>query len=113
MKPGHFDVVITTYEALKICNYALSKYQFNYAVFDEAHKIKNSEAEVAIIARRLKTQHRLLLTGTPLQNNIGELWSLLNFLMPKLFQSKDNFNEWFDFSKYDEQEQSEKKIEMV
>ena len=53
-------------------------------------------------ARRLATENRLLLTGTPLQNDVGELWSLLNFLMPVLFQSKENFNDWFDFSKYDQ-----------
>ena len=44
------------------------------------------------------------MTGTPLQNNIGELWSLLNMLMPKLFGSKDQFNEWFDFGKYEDQD---------
>ena len=62
------------------------------------------------------SERRILLTGTPLQNNVGELWRLLNFLMPKLFQDKDEFNEWFDFSKFDStssQESDHLKIIMV
>ena len=85
MRQGTFDVIVTTYDALKICGGTLKKYEFNYGVFDEAHKMKNDESQVAVVARKLKTLNRLLLTGTPLQNDIGELWSLLNFLMPKLF----------------------------
>ena len=49
----------------------------------------------------MNSKSRLLLTGTPLQNDIGELWSLLNFLMPALFESKEDFKSWFDFSNYE------------
>jgi len=52
-----------------------------------------------------------LLTGTPLQNDVGELWSLLNMLMPQLFTSKDDFTEWFDFGKYEANQ--ENKMAMV
>lgn len=52
-----------------------------------------------------------MLTGTPLQNDIGELWSLLNFLMPKLFESKDDFESWFDFAKYESDQDT--KLKMV
>lgn len=62
---------------------------------DEAHKIKNEESQLSLIIRELKTHHKLLLTGTPLQNNLHELWSLLNFLMPDLFNSSDIFDDWF------------------
>ena len=106
-----FDVCVTTYEALLICESSLKKYKFNYAVFDEAHKLKNSESKIAQASRLIHAQRRLLLTGTPLQNEIGELWSLLNFLMPELFKSKDEFKEWFDFSKYESDKDT--KMQMV
>jgi SNF2 family DNA or RNA helicase len=50
----------------------------------------------------IPSDFRILLTGTPLQNDIGELWSLLNILMPEIFKSKDDFNNWFDFSQYED-----------
>ena len=65
-------------------------------VVDEAHKIKNEESELSIVLRQFKTSHKLLLTGTPLQNNLHELWSLLNFVMPNLFSSSEIFDEWFN-----------------
>ena len=111
MQPGTFDICVTTYEALRICGSSLRKYDFNYAVFDEAHKLKNSESRIAGASRALHAKQRLLLTGTPLQNDIGELWSLLNFLMPALFQSKDDFQEWFDFSHYESDQDT--KMQMV
>lgn len=101
MKPGYFDICVTTYEALSICEKSLQKHDFHYVIFDEAHKLKNEKSKVSICARNLKSHSRLLLTGTPLQNNIGELWSLLNILMPSLFGNKDDFEEWFDFNQYD------------
>jgi len=58
-------------------------------VIDEAHKIKNG---------KLATNFKLLLTGTPLQNNLHELWSLLNFLLPDIFESSEVFDSWFDSS---------------
>ena len=98
MKKGCFDICVTTYDALLICQENLKKIQFHYVIFDEAHKLKNSESKISESSRALKSHSRLLLTGTPLQNNVGELWSLLNFLMPDIFDSKDEFSEWFDFS---------------
>jgi SWI/SNF-related matrix-associated actin-dependent regulator of chromatin subfamily A member 5 len=101
MKPGYFDVCVTTYDAIRICHPDLKKINFHYVIFDEAHKLKNSDSLIAQYSRTLKSHSRLLLTGTPLQNDIGELWALLNFLMPALFQSKDDFEEWFDFTNYE------------
>ena len=91
MKPGYYDVCVTTYDAIRICHSGLKKIDFHYVIFDEAHKLKNSDSIIAQYSRELRCNSRLLLTGTPLQNDIGELWSLLNFLMPALFQSKDDF----------------------
>ncbi len=97
MRREKFDVCVTTYSAVTICCPQLRTFKWHYAVFDEAHKLKNSESEVMFNSRRIPAKRRLLLTGTPLMNNISELWSLLNFLMPKLFVSSEEFNEWFNF----------------
>lgn len=102
MIPGFFDVCVTTYEGVLICGEQLLKHDFHYLIFDEAHKLKNSDSKISQAARMMKSRSRLLLTGTPLQNDISELWSLLNMLMPHLFDSKEDFQEWFDFSKYDQ-----------
>jgi SWI/SNF-related matrix-associated actin-dependent regulator of chromatin subfamily A member 5 len=65
-------------------------------VIDEAHRIKNEKSKLSEILREFKTTNRLLLTGTPLQNNLHELWALLNFLLPDIFNSADDFDSWFD-----------------
>ena len=111
MKPGYYDVCVTTYDAIKICFDDLKKIPFHYVIFDEAHKLKNSDSLVSQLSRQLQSRNRLLLTGTPLQNDIGELWSLLNFLMPALFQSREQFEESFDFAKMDED--ADQKLKMV
>lgn len=74
------------------------KFKWEYLIVDEAHKIKNEESQVSKKLRQLDTRNRLLLTGTPLQNNLHELWALLNFLLPEVFSSSDEFDEWFDLS---------------
>ena len=111
MQPGMFDVCVTTYEAVTICKSALMKRNFHYVIFDEAHKLKNSDSIIAQTSREIPSHSRLLLTGTPLQNDVGELWSLLNMLMPAMFTSKDEFKEWFDFSRYEAD--NEAKMQMV
>ncbi|QQP55261.1 Chromatinremodeling complex ATPase chain Iswilike, partial [Caligus rogercresseyi] len=72
------------------------KFTWRYMVIDEAHRIKNEESKLSLIVREIKTKHRLLLTGTPLQNNLHELWALLNFLLPEVFSSSSDFDEWFN-----------------
>lgn len=72
------------------------KFDWEYIIIDEAHKIKNEDSSTAKIVRKFRSKYRLLLTGTPLQNNLHELWSLLNFLLPEIFTSSDDFDDWFD-----------------
>lgn len=96
-----FDVCITSYEISIIEKAALKKLSWNYLVIDEAHRIKNENSLLSQVVRIYPTKGRLLLTGTPLQNNLHELWALLNFLLPDVFSSSEDFDEWFNFSKSD------------
>ena len=66
-----------------------------YMVIDEAHRIKNESSALGMAVRQISTRYRLLITGTPLQNNLHELWALLNFLMPTVFTSASLFDSYF------------------
>eukprot|EP01060_Flectonema_neradi_P007214 TRINITY_DN15002_c0_g1_i1.p1 TRINITY_DN15002_c0_g1~~TRINITY_DN15002_c0_g1_i1.p1 ORF type:complete len:1113 (+),score=244.13 TRINITY_DN15002_c0_g1_i1:70-3408(+) len=90
------DVVLTTWEQVTLELSAFKKINFEYLILDEGHKIKNDESTIATNVRKLKCVSRLLITGTPLQNNLKELWALLNFLMPSIFRDNDDFEGWFD-----------------
>ncbi len=85
------DVVITTYGTLRRDALALSDVTFDYAILDEAQAIKNAGTASAKAARLLKAQHRLALTGTPVENRIEELWSLLEFLNPGMLGASTTF----------------------
>jgi len=98
LKPGKFDVCLATYEGINICKTELKKFHWKYIIIDEAHRIKNEESVISKNLRDLKTHYKLLLTGTPLQNNLHELWSLLNFILPDIFSSSDIFDQWFEMS---------------
>jgi SWI/SNF-related matrix-associated actin-dependent regulator of chromatin subfamily A member 5 len=89
-------VLCTTYEVAVIEKAALKKFHWQYLIIDEAHRIKNENSVLSQIVRTYTTKHRLLITGTPLQNNMHELWALLNFLLPDIFSSSEDFDEWFD-----------------
>uniref|UniRef100_A0A8C2WT83 SNF2 related chromatin remodeling ATPase 5 n=1 Tax=Cyclopterus lumpus TaxID=8103 RepID=A0A8C2WT83_CYCLU len=94
--PGEWDVCVTSYEILIIEKAVFKKFNWRYLVIDEAHRIKNEKSKLSEIVREFKTTNRLLLTGTPLQNNLHELWALLNFLLPDVFNSATDFDSWFD-----------------
>uniref|UniRef100_A0A8C2JUR4 SWI/SNF related, matrix associated, actin dependent regulator of chromatin, subfamily a, member 5 n=2 Tax=Cyprinidae TaxID=7953 RepID=A0A8C2JUR4_CYPCA len=94
--PGEWDVCVTSYEMLIIERAVFKKFNWRYLVIDEAHRIKNEKSKLSEIVREFKTTNRLLLTGTPLQNNLHELWALLNFLLPDVFNSSEDFDSWFD-----------------
>ena len=78
----HADIVITSFALLQRDIAKLEKHTFKFAILDEAQLIKNPQAKVSIAARQLKAQHRLCLSGTPVENNLTELWSLFHFLIP-------------------------------
>jgi SWI/SNF-related matrix-associated actin-dependent regulator of chromatin subfamily A member 5 len=84
LKRREFDVILTTFEVAIKEKTNLTKLNYEYLIIDEAHRIKNEKAKLSSVVRQYKAAHRLLLTGTPLQNNLHELWSLLNFLMPNV-----------------------------
>jgi len=91
-----WDVVVTTYEIANRERRSLSKFPWRYMIIDEAHRLKNETSQFSMTVREMETQHRLLLTGTPLQNNLHELWALLNFLLPDVFASSEQFDDWFN-----------------
>ncbi|KAK5088450.1 DNA-dependent ATPase fun30 [Lithohypha guttulata] len=90
-KRDEISVIITTYQIAKAKEDIpwLRRYGFTCAIFDEGHMLKNPTSEVASKLARIKCQFRLLLTGTPLQNNLGELMGLLKFLMPQIFSERE------------------------
>ncbi|KAL2507883.1 chromatin structure-remodeling complex protein SYD-like [Forsythia ovata] len=96
--PQKFNVLLTTYEYLmnKHDRPKLSKVQWHYLIIDEGHRIKNASCKLNAELKHYRSNHRLLLTGTPLQNNLEELWALLNFLLPNIFNSSEDFSQWFN-----------------
>ncbi|CAD8104118.1 unnamed protein product [Paramecium sonneborni] len=94
-----YDVIVASYECVINNERILKRYRYEYLVIDEAHKLKNEESLFFTTLKRLSSRFRLLLTGTPLQNNPHELWSLLNYLMPQLFASSEAFDQWFNINR--------------
>ncbi|KAJ9162085.1 Chromatin-remodeling complex ATPase-like protein [Coniochaeta hoffmannii] len=90
-----FDVCITSYEMVLREKSHLKKFAWEYIIIDEAHRIKNEESSLAQVIRLFNSRNRLLITGTPLQNNLHELWALLNFLLPDVFGESEAFDQWF------------------
>lgn len=77
---GH--VLITTYVGLRIHSDILLKVKWAYAILDEGHKIRNPDSDISLTCKKLKTPNRIILSGTPIQNNLNELWSLFDFIYP-------------------------------
>ncbi|EFJ46678.1 hypothetical protein VOLCADRAFT_81789 [Volvox carteri f. nagariensis] len=90
-------VIVTSYEIAMADRCHLERHKWKLLVVDEGHRLKNFDCKLLRELRRLKTDSRLLLTGTPLQNNLRELWSLLSFCMPNIFADAGEFLDWFDF----------------
>ena len=93
-----FPVIVTSFEIAMFDRKFLQKYQFKYLIVDEGHRLKNFDCKLIRELKIIPAANKLLLTGTPLQNNLPELWSLLHFLLPDVFSSLDQFKSWFDFS---------------
>lgn len=86
------DLILSTYPLLGRDEEYILKYQYHILILDEAQNIKNPRAKAAQVARQIQAQHRLCLTGTPIENHLGELWSLFHFLMPGFLYTQDVFN---------------------
>jgi SWI/SNF-related matrix-associated actin-dependent regulator of chromatin subfamily A member 5 len=95
-----YDVIVTTYEMAKQpqLRHLWSRTYFHYLVLDEGHRIKDAHSLISQAVRSIHCENKLILTGTPLQNNLVELWSLLNFLYPDVFVSSDPFAQAFDIT---------------
>ncbi|KAG5421442.1 STH1 [Candida metapsilosis] len=94
---GNFQVMLTTYEYVIRERPLLAKFHYSHMIIDEGHRMKNANSKLSQTLRQYyKTKNRLILTGTPLQNNLPELWALLNFVLPKIFNSVKSFDEWFN-----------------
>eukprot|EP00127_Corallochytrium_limacisporum_P002041 Clim_evm29s99 gene=Clim_evmTU29s99 len=108
-----YPIVVTSYEIVMRDRKFLQNHMWKYVIVDEGHRIKNLNCR---LVRELKSYHsanRLLLTGTPLQNNIAELWSLLNFLLPDIFDDLDTFQQWFDFGELGEDTGNEERARIL
>jgi superfamily II DNA or RNA helicase len=89
------DVVITTYPLVARDRDELAQVPLHVLVLDEAHAIKNWDAQASEAVRALQTRHRVCLSGTPIENHLGELWSLFDFLMPGFLGARDEFTTQF------------------
>lgn len=90
-----FHVVVTSYQFVLQDSKFINKTAWTYIVLDEAHAIKSTSSLRWKNLLSFKCRNRLLLTGTPIQNRMCELWALLHFIMPALFDSHDEFADWF------------------
>ena len=92
-----FNTLLTTYEYIMKDKTALRRITWQYIIVDEGHRMKNANSKFAqTLGTSYQSKNRILLTGTPLQNNLPELWALLNFLLPSIFSSMDTFDQWFN-----------------
>ncbi|CAH2233927.1 jg14685 [Pararge aegeria aegeria] len=97
MRSTKFNVLLTTYEYVIKDKGVLAKVQWKYMIIDEGHRMKNHHCKLTqVLNTHYVAPHRLLLTGTPLQNKLPELWALLNFLLPSIFKSCTTFEQWFN-----------------
>ncbi|CAP96635.1 hypothetical protein E8E15_005628 [Penicillium rubens] len=94
---GNFQVLLTTYEYIIKDRPILSKIKWTHMIVDEGHRMKNTQSKLSsTLSTYYTSRYRIILTGTPLQNNLPELWALLNFVLPNIFKSVKSFDEWFN-----------------
>ncbi|KAI9829641.1 MAG: hypothetical protein M1826_005531 [Phylliscum demangeonii] len=97
IRHGNFQVLLTTYDFIIKDRPVLSKIRWTHMIVDEGHRMKNAKSKLSYTLTTYYTsRYRLILTGTPLQNNLPELWALLNFVLPNIFKSVTSFDEWFN-----------------
>ncbi|KAL0580433.1 TATA-binding protein-associated factor mot1 [Marasmius crinis-equi] len=90
-----YDIVITSYEVVRNDINNLEDIRWLYCILDEGHIIKNAKTKLTKAVKSIHSQHRVILSGTPIQNNVLELWSLFDFLMPGFLGTESSFNERF------------------
>ena len=90
-----FHIVITSYQLIAQDEKYFKRVKWHHMILDEAQAIKNFNSQRWSVLLSFDSRNRLLLTGTPIQNSMAELWALLHFIMPDLFDSHDQFQEWF------------------
>jgi len=97
IRGSRFNVLITTYEYIIKDKPVLSKVKWKFQIVDEGHRMKNQSCKLTqVLNTHYMSPHRILLTGTPLQNKLPELWALMNFLLPSIFKSVATFEQWFN-----------------
>ncbi|HEY8429640.1 MAG TPA: DEAD/DEAH box helicase [Sandaracinaceae bacterium] len=89
------DVVVTSYPLLVRDEERFARYEYHLLVLDEAHTIKNTRSQAHRAAKRMRAEHRLCITGTPVENHLGELWALFDFLNPGLLGDELSFRRWY------------------
>ncbi|KAI8907997.1 SNF2 family N-terminal domain-containing protein [Gorgonomyces haynaldii] len=99
VRQGNFNVLLTTYEYIinPKDRPVLCRMKWVHIIIDEGHRMKNANSKLSTtLIQYYSSRYRLILTGTPLQNNLPELWALLNFILPKIFNSVKSFDDWFN-----------------
>ncbi len=92
---NNYDLIITTYGTARVDIDILKQHQFNYIILDESQSIKNAGSQSSKAVRLLRSNYKLVLTGTPIENGVQELWSQLSFVNPGLLGNLNSFNERF------------------
>jgi len=93
-KFAEYDLIITTYGTLRTDITELTNFEFDYVMLDESQAIKNADSQSAKAARLLRARHRLAISGTPIENHLGELWSVIEFLNPGMLGSDTVFKKY-------------------
>ena len=93
-KFAEYDLIITTYGTLRTDITELTNFEFDYVMLDESQAIKNADSQSAKAARLLRARHRLAISGTPIENHLGELWSVIEFLNPGMLGSDSVFKKY-------------------
>lgn len=94
----NFPIFVTSYEIAINDSRQLGSIGWKFIIVDEGHRLKNRNARLTRELKSYRSANRLILTGTPVHNNLSELWSLLNFILPDIFDNLEEFEGWFDFS---------------
>jgi len=89
------DIILTTYQLAQRDAEKYQKIEFDYLILDEAQKIKNPKTKMATAVKSFKVHHRLALSGTPIENHLGELWSIFDFLMPGFLSNLASFKQYY------------------